>query len=228
MLSTRHLALRLSSQWTRQASTSSSSSLEKMSKLVEQVVDKPFTQTPPPEPTVLPLLQTKQRSPRELTQIPPESDPTLFLFASCIMKHGERHKATHIVSRMLVHLHAMTRSPPLPIFREAIKRASPSVRMRSQKTGGKIVLKPEALNEKQRTRSAIKAILQASFEREGAKLELRLARELVGILNGQSGALNQKESVHKLAAANRFVLRSVFFLLVFANLLSRSNIGIRV
>ena len=108
---------------------------------------------------------------------------------------------------MLVHLHAMTRSPPLPIFREAIKRASPSVRIRSQKTGGKVIMKPQALSEKQRTRAAIKAILEASYNREGAKLEFRLAREIVGILNGESGgALAQKESVHKLAAANRYVL----------------------
>lgn len=72
-------------------------------------------------------------------------------------------------------------------------------------------MKPQALSEKQRTRAAIKAILHASFERHGAKLELRLARELVGILNGEEGgALAQKESVHKIAAANR------------------SNIGIRV
>jgi small subunit ribosomal protein S7 len=66
-------------------------------------------------------------------------------------------------------------------------------------------MKPKALSEKQRTRTAIKNILLASYSRTGKDLAERVARELVGVVNGNSSALDQKESVHKLAAANRFV-----------------------
>src|SRR6185437_6647967 len=95
----------------------------------------------PQSPTLL-----KPRLPSQTMQIPLEEDPSLHLFASCIMKHGHRHQATHTIAQSLVHINRLTNSPPLPIFREALARASPSVRMRSQKTGGKILLKPEALN----------------------------------------------------------------------------------
>jgi len=73
------------------------------------------------------------------------------------------------------------------------------------------LLKPEALNEKQRTRAAIKNILAATYSRPGKSLAERIARELVAIVSGEkTGAVVQKESVHKVAAANR------------------SNIGVRV
>jgi small subunit ribosomal protein S7 len=144
------------------------------------------------------------------------------------MKHGHRHQATNIVSRMLVHIHGMTRSPPLPIVRQALKMASPSIRMRSQKTGGKVLLKPEALSEKQRTRAAIKSILQATYSRSGKTLEERLAREVVGIVNGKSPALDQKASVHKLATANRSVAFIAVLPLLIPDSSFSSNVGIRV
>lgn len=76
--------------------------------------------------------------------------------------------------------------------------------MRSQKTGGKVLLKPEALNEKQRTRVGINNLLKASFGKSGRSLGERLARECVAVVaGGDSESVRAKESVHKLATANR-------------------------
>jgi len=90
--------------------------------------------------------------------------------------------------------------------------ASPSVRMRSQKTGGKIVQKPVALNERQRTRRAIHWIVDASKTRGANVTEERFAMELIRVLNRESQVLDWKAELHKAAMLNRYV--AFFFSLV--------------
>lgn len=181
-------------QWTRKITNKSfpnpgpSSSIEN----VKDVISKIFTNEPKTDDSFLTSFASaeqtslipKRKPPNQSLMIPLESDPTLHLLTSLIMRHGNRHSASSIVSQTLLHIHSMTHSPPLPILRSAISLASPSVRMRSQKTGGKVLLKPEALNEKQRTRVGINNLLKASFGKSGRSLGERLARECVAVVAG--------------------------------------------
>lgn len=71
--------------------------------------------------------------------------------------------------------------------------------------GGKTVVKPIALGERQRTRFAIQWIMKASDSKSGRTVEERLAKEILAVLNGKSGALDKKEEMHKFAMVNRYV-----------------------
>jgi small subunit ribosomal protein S7 len=124
-----------------------------------------------------------------------------------IMRHGKRKRASRIVSRMLLWVHSLTRAPPLEIVREALLLAAPAVRSMSHTHGGKIVSRPIALSEKQRTRYAVKWILKASDNRSGQTLEERLAREIIATIQGTSSVLAEKERVHTFSMVNRYVLR---------------------
>ena len=135
--------------------------------------------------------------------IPPAEDPLLQYLTATVQKHGHRAKAARITSRTLLHLHAFTRSPPLPVLREAILTASPAVRSMIHRQGAKNVAKPVALGEKQRTRFALQWILDASKKRTGRTIEERLARELIAVIQGTSEALKKKEEVHRFAMVNR-------------------------
>lgn len=59
------------------------------------------------------------------------------------------------------------------------------------------------LNEKQRTRFGVEWILKASEKKAGKSLEVRLAKEMVSVIQGSSEALKKKEEVHKAAMLNR-------------------------
>ncbi|KAH9053588.1 ribosomal protein S7 domain-containing protein [Lactarius vividus] len=142
-------------------------------------------------------------APPPMLDIPPAEDPLLQFMANTIMRHGKRKRASHIVSRMLLWVHSLTRAPPLDIVRQAVLLASPAVRSMSHTQGGKIVSRPIALSEKQRTRYAVKWILKASENRPGQTLEERLAKEIVAILQGTSSVLAEKERVHTFAMVNR-------------------------
>lgn len=137
--------------------------------------------------------------------IPPADDPLLHYLASHIMQHGERHKASRVVTNMLAQIHRLTEAPPLPILRHAIFLASPSVRIKSHKKSAKSVMVPMPLSDRQRTFFAVQWLLNASKSRNERKLEDRLAKEVIRIIEGESDVLKKKTEVHKLAVANRYV-----------------------
>lgn len=105
-----------------------------------------------------------------------------------------------------MHIHGYTRAQPLPILREAIIAASPAVRVVMHKRGAKSIPKPMALNEKQRIRYGVEWILNASEKKAGKSLEVRLAKEMVAVVQGTSEALKKKEEVHRFAMLNRCVI----------------------
>jgi len=135
--------------------------------------------------------------------LPPASDPILSYFTNLIMKDGKRHQAARQVAETLNNIHIITRSPPLPILRAAVERASPEVKVVSQKQRNKNILVPRPLNAKQRTGQGLRWIVQISEKRQEFKFEQRLAKEIVAIVNDASDVLKKKEEVHKLALANR-------------------------
>ncbi|KAF9074943.1 ribosomal protein S7 domain-containing protein [Rhodocollybia butyracea] len=139
-----------------------------------------------------------------LVNIPPQQDPLLAYLASRLMNHGHRAKASRIVSRMLLNIHAYTRAPPLPIFRQAIFALAPSVRLLKHRHSTKTVYKPVALSEKQGIWFAMKWLIDECKSRQGGPMvEERLAREVIKILKGESKTLEKKEEVHKMAMVNR-------------------------
>ncbi|KAI5986205.1 ribosomal protein S7 domain-containing protein [Pisolithus albus] len=135
--------------------------------------------------------------------IPPANDPLLDYLTSALQKNGRRAKAARLVSRTLLHIHTSTRAPPMPIVREAFLAASPAVKLGSHKYGTKSLQVPYALTEKQRIHAGVKAVLAASDSRPGKSVDIRLARELIGVLQGESKAIVEKERLHKLAMVNR-------------------------
>ena len=168
-------------------------------------IAKPVVEATPTPAQATPPAQATRLDPSTMV-IPPAEDPLLQYLTATVQKHGHRAKAARITSRTLLHLHAFTRSPPLPVLREAILTASPAVRSMIHRQGAKNVAKPVALGEKQRTRFALQWILDASEKRNGRTIEERLARELIAVIQGTSEALKKKEEVHRFAMVNRSVI----------------------
>ncbi|KAG6820536.1 hypothetical protein H0H93_015707 [Arthromyces matolae] len=139
-----------------------------------------------------------------LMSIPPAEDPLLHYLTSHLMRHGHRARASKIVSNILLYIHTFTRASPLPILREAILLAAPAVRNLNHRQGGKTIVKPTALAEKKRMWFAVENILESSRGRPGRKVEERVAREMIALLQGvKTSALEKKEKLHQAATINR-------------------------
>jgi len=176
----------------------------------------------------IPFPVASPTSPPPILDIPPAEDPLLQLMTNTIMRHGKRKRASRIVSHMLLWVHSLTRAPPLEIVREAVLLAAPAVRSMSHTHGGKIVSRPIALSEKQRTRYAVKWILKASENRTGQTLEERLAREIIATIQGTSSVLAEKERAHTFAMVNRCVFADQLPTLCPSSRSLRGNAGARV
>ncbi|TFK24668.1 ribosomal protein S7 [Coprinopsis marcescibilis] len=139
-------------------------------------------------------------------EIPPDKDPVLQFLTTSVMKHGRYQRAQKIISEMLLHIHAFTRTPPLPIVHEAIRRASPAVRVKFSKVGARSITRPVALSERQRTAQGIRWILEASKNKPGIHMQLRLAKEMISVVKGDSSALEKKSALHRAAMLARGTL----------------------
>lgn len=135
--------------------------------------------------------------------LPLKTDPTLEAFVNNLMKDGKKASATRHIIDMLQYLSQALHADPLPAVQAAILAAGPLVRMQTKKTGGKNIGVPVALGQEQSRRRAIIAIIEASKKRNDKKLSVRLAREVIAVLEGSSSTLAKKEDQHRLAMVNR-------------------------
>ncbi|UZJ51487.1 hypothetical protein CBS101457_000807 [Exobasidium rhododendri] len=135
--------------------------------------------------------------------LPLKTDPTLEAFVNNLMKDGKKASATRHILDMMQYLAKALHADPLPAVRAAIEAAGPLVRMQSRKSGGKNVAVPMALGPHQSRRKAIVAIIAASKKRSEKQLSVRLAREIIAVLEGSSSTLQKKEEAHRLAMVNR-------------------------
>lgn len=142
-------------------------------------------------------------------EIPPLEDPLLSFLTNLMMSDGKKASARKHVSLLLSTLHARTAQSPLPLLREAIERAAPSIRMANQKKLGKAVQVPLPLGERQRVHKAIQWILEASDKRKNVnaggskRFGERVAFEVEAVLNGTSDVLKRKDQLHQTATVNR-------------------------
>lgn len=87
-----------------------------------------------------------------------------------------------------------------------VDSVAPVLKIRNQKGnagGGAAVQIPVALMQRQRWRTAIRWIIDASDKRRDSKFANRVAQELIAVAEGRSGVWDRREQVHKLAVSNR-------------------------
>lgn len=198
------------------STTTDSSSIEQgPPRADDALLAKPAATAPSPSPpSSSAVLNAAQVPDHQLVlDIPPAQDPLLHYLASHIMRDGKRKTAEGHIMKMLLHIHAFTRAPPLPIVREAIARASPSVKVITHKGTTKNTLIPVALTERQRTRYAVEWIFERSDKQLGRSISERAAREIINVVKGTSEVLKDKERFHRAALVNRYVRSAISGLL---------------
>jgi ribosomal protein S7 len=152
-------------------------------------------------------------------------DSLLEQFTKLLMRDGKLSKAQKNMSFILDHLR--TASPPQPHPKRPllpgppgpqlplnpvlyltliVDSVAPLIKIRQQKGiagGGAAVQIPVPLMQRQRRRTAIRWIIDASDKRRDSSFAQRVAHELVAVAEGRSGVWDRREAVHKLGIAGR-------------------------
>ncbi|KAL5359656.1 SPX domain-containing protein [Aspergillus floccosus] len=152
-------------------------------------------------------------------------DSLLEQFTKLLMRDGKLSKAQKNMAFILDHLR--TASPPQPNPKRRllpgppgpqlplnpvlyltliVDSVAPLIKIRQQKGiagGGASVQIPVPLMQRQRRRTAIRWIIDASDKRRDSHFAQRVANELVAVAEGRSGVWDRREQVHKLGVAGR-------------------------
>ncbi|GLA24083.1 low-affinity phosphate transporter [Aspergillus niger] len=146
-------------------------------------------------------------------------------FTKLLMQDGKLSKAQNTMAFILDHLRTapppninprrrLLPGPPAPqlplnpvlYLTLIVDSVAPLLKLRQQKGivgGGVSVQVPSPLALRQRRRTAIKWIIDASDKRRDAIFGQRVANELVAVAEGRSGVWDKREQVHKLGVAGR-------------------------
>lgn len=163
-----------------------------------------------------PTIPQPQQQPPAAVSVPPTitpsstytpPDPLLTQLTNSIMRKGNKTVALANLREALFHIQTKSNNPnvsPISQLKEAIDKCSPLVKIVSMKQGGKNVQRPVPLTEKQKTRQGILWLIDAASQGQGARsFGTALGAEVLGVLNGQSGALTKRMQAHKNALSNR-------------------------
>ncbi|ANZ74826.1 BA75_01445T0 [Komagataella pastoris] len=140
--------------------------------------------------------------------IPLKNDPLIEHCTNLIMKDGLKYKANQYLSKALYLVFLQKRKDPVELLRGCLDSLGPLCSTKTMKTGfAKNVTVPVPLSTRQRNRLAFKWILEGSDKRASKDFSVRLAEEIVSVIDGKSSGFEKRSLMHKQAALHRAYLK---------------------
>jgi len=138
--------------------------------------------------------------------IPPDArfhSAVIQQFINRMMRDGEKSVATRIMydALDLVAERAKRESPE--VLDQALRNAAPMIEVKPRRVGGATYQVPVEVSSDRRMALAMRWILAAARKRGGKSMSEKLAAELLDASNNAGEAIKTRETVHKMAEANR-------------------------
>ena len=89
------------------------------------------------------------------------------------------------------------------IFNRAIDNIRPAVEVRSKRVGGANYQVPREVRRNRQQSLAIRWLVDNARKKKGKPMAVRLSEELLDAYNGTGASVQWKETVHKMAEANK-------------------------
>jgi small subunit ribosomal protein S7 len=125
------------------------------------------------------------------------------MFINRLMKGGKKSTAQSIVYDSLALIEQRMKRPPLEVFLDAMRNATPQVEVKPRRVGGTTYQVPMEVPAHRQTSLAIRWLMTAARNRHGRSMPEKLAAELMDAANGQGAAVKRKDDTHRMAEANR-------------------------
>lgn len=138
--------------------------------------------------------------------IPPDprfQSITVQQFINKVMWNGKKSIAEKIVYDALDMASERLKRPPMEVFDQALRNASPSIEVKPRRVGGATYQVPVEVKSDRRTTLAMRWILTAARNRSGRPMSERLAMELMDAYNNTGSTIKRREDVHRMAESNR-------------------------
>jgi small subunit ribosomal protein S7 len=124
-------------------------------------------------------------------------------FANKLLRDGKKSKAFRIVYDAFDIIEERAKKPPLEVFEQAVKNATPLLEVRPRRVGGATYQIPMEVRPERRLSLAIRWLMQSTRQRPGKSMAEKLANELMDAAAGQGASIKKREDTHRMAEANR-------------------------
>ncbi|MEM0951772.1 MAG: 30S ribosomal protein S7 [Cyanobacteria bacterium P01_H01_bin.74] len=130
-------------------------------------------------------------------------DPEVTRFICRMMKNGKKSKACRIFYLAIEELEGKTEDPGIEVFRKALKKARPLVRVKARRVGGSTYQVPIEVKEDEGTAIASRWLIQFARKRSGKSMALKLAYEFLDTYKNTGTTIKKKQDTQKMAEANK-------------------------
>lgn len=140
---------------------------------------------------------------REILPDPRFNSKVVSKFVNNLMERGKKSLATGIVYDAMDLIAERTNRPPMEVFEEALKNATPMVEVKPRRVGGATYQVPVEIRSDRRMALAMRWLIAHSRGRSGRTMAIRLANELMDTARGEGTTVRRREEVHRMAEANQ-------------------------
>ena len=140
---------------------------------------------------------------RPVTPDPRYNSETVARFVNSVMERGKRSLATRVVYGAFALIEERTKRPPLEVFEEALKNATPMVEVKPRRVGGATYQIPVEISATRRMALAMRWLIDSATKRSGRDMAARLAGELMDAARNEGSAIKRREDTHRMAEANK-------------------------
>jgi small subunit ribosomal protein S7 len=124
-------------------------------------------------------------------------------FIQRMMRGGKKSTATRVMYGSFALIEEKTKRPPLEVFEQAMKNATPQIEVKPRRVGGATYQVPVEVPTDRRNTLAMRWLLAAARSRGGKSMMEKLAGELMDAAQGNGAAIKKRDETHKMAEANR-------------------------
>lgn len=148
-------------------------------------------------------MRGKQAPKRKIESDLKYGDKNIAKFINYVMIDGKRSVAQGIVYDAFDIIRQETKHDPRHIFNKALKKVSPLLEVRGKRVGGANYQVPFQVRGERRFYLACNWIISAAKDRKGRTMAEKMAGEILDASNGEGAAVRKRETVHKMAEANK-------------------------
>lgn len=122
------------------------------------------------------------------------------------MKSGKKSVAQNQVYQAFDLVKNKVKRDPLEVFEAVLDQVQPRIEVRTRRVGGASYQVPLPVKPRRAFSLAVRWLVQESNKRSNSEHHTfadKLAAEMLAALDGQGGAINRRETSHKMAEANK-------------------------
>src|SRR5713101_3800812 len=119
-------------------------------------------------------------------------------FTNKLMLDGKRSLAERIIYDAFDVIEAKQKRPPLEVFDQALKNATPTIEVKPRRVGGSTYQVPVDVRRDRGNALAMRWLIRAARGRTGKSMAEKLANELMDAATGQGATIRKREETHKM------------------------------